>query len=97
LENISAEFRQAADLARGDILVLTKNGKPTFAIVGVSDQLALEALSLGRNAAFMTYLDQVSARGRRGEKHSMKDIHEEFGIEAATPTAKRGKRKSVLR
>jgi hypothetical protein len=90
LEKTSPEVRRAAHLARGDILVLTENGKPAFAIVGVKDELALEALALGRNTEFMAYLDGVSERAGGGERHSLKDIQEEFGIAAPRPKAATG-------
>lgn len=89
LEKASPEVRRAAHLAQGDVLILTENGKPAFAIVGVKDEMALEALALGRNADFMAYLDQVSARARSGERRSLKDIQEEFGGQPAPPPRRR--------
>jgi antitoxin (DNA-binding transcriptional repressor) of toxin-antitoxin stability system len=91
LEKASPEVRRAAYLARGDVLVLTENGRPAFAIVGVKDEMALEALALGRNTEFMAYLDEVSARTRRGERYSLKEIQEEFGIDKPTPPKRRNR------
>ncbi len=87
LEKTALAVRKAAYLAKGDVLVLTENGKPAFAVVGVNDEMALEALALGRNAEFMGYLDEVSARG--GKKHSLKETQEEFGVAEATPAPKK--------
>ena len=92
LEKISPAVRQTAYLARGDVLILTENGKPAFAIVGVKDAMALEALALRRNADFMAYLDDVSTRTRSGERYSLKEIQEEFGIGEAAPPPKRTRR-----
>lgn len=93
LEKASPEVRQAAHLARSDVLVLTENGKPAFAIVGVKDEMALEALAVGRNAEFMAYLDEVSARARSGARYSLNEIQKEFGIGQPAPPPRRRRRK----
>jgi bifunctional DNA-binding transcriptional regulator/antitoxin component of YhaV-PrlF toxin-antitoxin module len=92
LESVSPEVRRAAHLARGDVLVLTEKGKPTFAIVGLKDAMALEALALGRNAEFMAYLDDVSARTKKGDRHSLKEIREDLGLNHPPRPPKRRKR-----
>jgi hypothetical protein len=80
LEETSPLFRKTARLARNDVLVLTENGKPAFALVGVRDEMALEALALSRNTEFMTYLDEVSQRKKRERTYSLKEIEEEFRL-----------------
>jgi antitoxin (DNA-binding transcriptional repressor) of toxin-antitoxin stability system len=89
LRRTSPSFRRAARLARGGVLVLTENGKPAFAIVGVKDQLALEALALSRNDEFMAYLDEVSRRAKRERTYSLKEMREEFGIPARRRNGRR--------
>ena len=79
MEKASPAFRRAAKDARGGVLVLTEKGKPAFAVVGLDDELALEALSLRRNADFMAYLDEVSARARGGGGRSLEEIEQELG------------------
>lgn len=89
LRRTSLSVRRAARLARGGVLVLTENGKPAFAIVGVKDQLALEALALSRNDEFMAYLDEVSRRAKRERTYSLKEMREEFGIPARRRNGRR--------
>jgi hypothetical protein len=79
MEKASPAFRRAARQAKGGVLVLTEKGKPAFAVVGVKDELALEALALRRNAAFMAYLDEISQRSRSGGGRSLREIEEELG------------------
>lgn len=80
LEKTSPSFRKAVRLARRGVLVLTERGAPAFALVGVSDKMALEALALGRNAAFMAYLDELSRHSKRQRTFSTEEIREEFGL-----------------
>jgi antitoxin (DNA-binding transcriptional repressor) of toxin-antitoxin stability system len=82
LEKTPSSFRRTARLAKGGVLVLTEKGKPAFAIVGVKDELALEALALTRNEAFMAYLDAVSESARNGRTYSLKEIRAEFNLPA---------------
>ena len=58
--------------------MLTEKGKPAFALVGVEDEFALEALTLGRNEKFMSYLDGVAERAKQGRTYSLKEIRAEF-------------------
>jgi hypothetical protein len=73
-----ASFRRAAREAKGGVLVLTEKGKPAFAVVGVTDDLALEALALRRNVEFMAYLDEISRRTRSEGTRSLRQLEEEF-------------------
>lgn len=93
LEKVAPAVRRAARLARRDVLVLTENGKPAFAIVGVKDAMALEALSLGRNSELMEYLDEVSARTRAGRRYSLAEIRKELGLHDTKPARVRSPRR----
>ncbi len=88
LEKASPSFRRAARLARRGVLVLTENGKPAFALVGVKDEMALEALALSRNRAFMAYLDAVSQRSQQEHTYSIEDIRSEFHLRPFTRSRK---------
>ncbi len=66
-------------------------GRPAFAVIGVKDSLALEALALGRNKGFMSYLDEISSAARRGRSYSMEEMRREFQIPA------RDRRRSAVR
>ncbi len=91
LEKTPPAFRKAARLAKNGVLVLTHKGKPAFALVGVNDQLALEALALSRNVSFMAYLDQVSDSARNAQTYSLSEIRAEFDLRP--PRRKRRKSK----
>jgi hypothetical protein len=93
IESTSPSFRRAARLARNGVLVLTEKGKPAFALVGVRDELALEALSLGRNPSFMAYLDELSLRAKCSKTYSLKEIREEFNIPTPTKRKRLGRKK----
>jgi len=93
LEKTSPSVRNAARLARNGVVVLTERGKPVCAVVGVKDELALEALALGRNRRFMSYLARVSGRCKRGQTHSLEDLRAEFGL----PSRSRRNRKTGAR
>ena len=58
------------------------------------DEMALEALSLGRNEAFMSYLDGIGERARRGRTYSLEEIKGEFdlGSPLSKPRKPRGLR-----
>lgn len=84
LEKTSAAFRRTARLARKEILVLTEKGKPAFALVGVNDEMALEALVLSKNTSFMGYLDEVSKRARGARTYSLKEIRADLLPRAPT-------------
>lgn len=92
IEKASPALRRAAKEAKGGVLVLTEKGKPAFAVVGVRDDLALEALALRRDTAFMAYLDEIGARARREGSFSLRQIEEELGCRPrrrATATGKK--------
>ena len=54
----------------------------------------MEALSLGRNEAFMSYLDGIGERARRGRTYSLEEIKGEFdlGSPLSKPRKPRGLR-----
>lgn len=85
LEKTSASFRKTASLAEKEVIVLTKNGRPALALVGLKDDMTLEALSLGRNEAFMSYLDGIGDRAKRGRTYSLEEIKGEFGLRSPLP------------
>ncbi|MBI3360388.1 MAG: hypothetical protein HY023_04685 [Chloroflexi bacterium] len=93
LERTSPAFRKTTRLARRGVVVLTEKGKAAFAIVGVGDDLALEALALSRNAKFMAYLDEVRERAKNGRTYSLAEIRAEFKLppKRSGPAAKRKK------
>lgn len=82
LEKTPPSFQKTAQLAKGEVVVLTAKGKPEFALVGVKDRMALEALALSRNKKFMAYLDEVSTRAERERTYSLVEMREEFGLPA---------------
>ncbi len=82
LEKSSPSVREAARLARSGIVLLTEQGKPAYALIGVKDDLALEALVLRRNSKFMAYLERVGERSRKGRTYSLDDLRTEFDLPA---------------
>lgn len=92
LEKTSASFRRTARLARRGVLVLTEKGKPVFALVGVKDEMALEALALSRNKAFLGYLDAVSRRSQRQRTYSLEEMRQEFQLPARPGNQKSGRK-----
>ena len=95
LEKASPSLRKAARLARQGVVVITENGKPAFALVGVRDELALEALMLSRNASFMAYLDRISKRARSGRSYSLHALRRE--LLSLPRSRKRGGRRRSIR
>lgn len=77
LEHAPTMLREATRLAQREVIVFTEKGRPAFALVGIKDDLALEALALRRNRAFNSYLEDVSRRARR-RSYSLEEIEEEF-------------------
>ena len=98
IENTHPSFRKTARLARNGVLVFTEKGKPAFALVGVKDEMALEALALSRNAAFMAYLDDVTLRAKKSRTYSLDEIREELKLQHRERKAKaKKKRKNSTR
>lgn len=91
LEKTSLASRKTARLARNGVVVLTENGKPAFALVGVKDEMALEALALSRNPVFMAYLDEISQRAQQERTYSLNEIRQEFKLTARPQKQKRKK------
>ncbi|MBI4584976.1 MAG: hypothetical protein HY717_13265 [Planctomycetes bacterium] len=79
LEKTPPTFQKTARLAKKEVVVFTEKGKPTFALVAVKDDLALEALALGQNVDFMAYLEVLSQRARSGKTYSIEEMRKEFG------------------
>jgi antitoxin (DNA-binding transcriptional repressor) of toxin-antitoxin stability system len=91
LEKAPPGLRQAARSLRGEVLVLTERGKPVFAVVGLADDFAIEALSLSRNKAFMSCLDAISAQSRRERRYSAAQLRKEFGLRRRSRVTKKPK------
>lgn len=89
LEQTSPVFRRATRLGRGEVLVLTRHGKPAFAVVGVDDEYALETLALSRNAEFMSYLDDIAQRMRRGGASTLDEVCARFNSAPEPPKHRR--------
>lgn len=80
VEQSSLTLRQVSRLAKKGVVVLTEKGKPVTALVRVGDDLALEALALSRNRAFMAYLDACAGRASEGRSASIQEVRREFGL-----------------
>lgn len=64
LETCDPAVRDLVKLASQDeAIILTEAGEPRY-VIGIVDDLDLEALVLSHNQEFMDYLDQARARGR---------------------------------
>jgi antitoxin (DNA-binding transcriptional repressor) of toxin-antitoxin stability system len=74
----------------GEVVVLTEKGKPAFAIVGLKDDLALEALALSRSSRFMAYLDRIGRGSKKERTYSLAEMREEF-IPDRSRARKRGR------
>ncbi len=91
LEKASPSLRSTARMAReGEVVVLTEKGKPAFAIVGLKDELALEALALSRNPRFMSYLDRIGRDSKKARTYSLAEMRQEF-IPDRSRNTKRGR------
>ncbi len=89
LEKAPPGFRHAARSLRGEVLVLTEKGKPAFAVVGLGDDFAIEALALSSNKDFMSYLDSVSVRSRRERRYSVAQLRAEFALPRRSKVARK--------
>jgi hypothetical protein len=87
IEKTALDFQQAIRRARGQVVVLTRNGKPAFAIVDVKDEFALEALSLARNQEFMADLDNIARNmhDRPEENLTLDELRTALNIPKASP------------
>lgn len=94
LEKLPPELREAAHRAEDGILLLTEKGRPAFAVVGLRDEFALEALALSRNPNFMAYLDSISRDARQGRTYSLREIQAEYSIPSRPRRKGRAARKS---
>lgn len=62
---------------KGDVVILTQNGQGRY-VVGPVDDLEWEALSLSRNAEFMTYLDACRTRGDSDGSTPLHQVRKQF-------------------
>jgi antitoxin (DNA-binding transcriptional repressor) of toxin-antitoxin stability system len=65
------------EAAGGEVVFLTTDGRPRFALVAVDDS-DQEAFSLRSNTEFMAYLDQCKQRARQGPTKSLQEIKRYF-------------------
>jgi|WetSurMetagenome_2_1015567.scaffolds.fasta_scaffold722366_1 hypothetical protein len=87
LEKTAPDFQQAMRRAKGQLVVLTRNGRPAFAVVDVKDELAIEALSLSRQPEFMAYLDGIATgmRDRPEDNVTLNDLRQELDLPKFSP------------
>lgn len=57
----------------GDVVFLTEGGETRFAVIEV-DEADREAFALGRNQAFMAYLDACSARAKNEPRKTLREM-----------------------
>lgn len=81
LEETKLTLQDAVQLAQAGVLVLTRNGKPAFALVDIEDSLTFEALQLGRDESFMAYLDEAVLQAEREPTYSVAELREEYKAE----------------
>jgi len=72
------------EAAGGEVIFLTTNGLPRFALVAV-DEGDQEAFALRSNTEFMAYLDECKQRVRQGPTKSLEEIKSLFSEEKSLP------------
>src|SRR5579883_1107494 len=78
---LEGRLREAAE---GDVVFLTTDGLPRFALVAV-DEGDQEIIALRSNADFMAYLDECQLRARRGPTKSLEEIQKKYLTEESVP------------
>jgi antitoxin (DNA-binding transcriptional repressor) of toxin-antitoxin stability system len=79
--SLEGVLRDAAD---GEVVFLTTDGLPRFALVAV-DEGDQEVLALRSNAEFMAYLDECKLRARQQPTKSLEEIKKLFSSEESVP------------
>jgi prevent-host-death family protein len=74
------------DAAEGDVVFLTTDGRPQFAIVPV-DESDREVFALRSNAEFMAYLDECAQRAMREPRKSLEEIKKLYLTEEPPPAS----------
>jgi antitoxin (DNA-binding transcriptional repressor) of toxin-antitoxin stability system len=82
--NLEGVLREAAD---GEIVFLTTDGLPRFALVAV-DEGDQEVLALRSNADFMAYLDECKLRARQEPSKTLEEIKKLYWTEELAPESK---------
>jgi antitoxin (DNA-binding transcriptional repressor) of toxin-antitoxin stability system len=82
--SLEGVLREAAE---GDIVFLTTDGLPRFALVAV-DEGDQEVLALRSNSDFMAYLDESKLRARKGPTKSLEEIKKLFSTEGPMTDSK---------
>ena len=62
-----------------DVIYLTQNGRPTFAIVPL-DEGDQEVLAIRKNKKLMSVLDELSRRALAGPRKTLAEIKKKYGI-----------------
>jgi antitoxin (DNA-binding transcriptional repressor) of toxin-antitoxin stability system len=75
------------EAAEGEIVFLTTDGLPRFALVAV-DEGDQEVLALRSNADFMAYLDECKLRAMQEPTKSLEEIKKLFAAEEAAPESR---------
>ena len=72
------------EAAEGDVVFLTTDGLPRFALVAV-DEGDQEVIALRSNADFMAYLDERKLRARLEPTKSLEEIKKRYLTEESVP------------
>ena len=66
IREVKTRFSQyVAELPRSGAVLITKNGKPCAALVGVTEDTDLESLALSQNKRFWKIIDSAIAKGKK--------------------------------
>ena len=82
--NLEGVLREAAD---GDVVFLTTDGLPRFALVPV-DESDQEVFALRSNSEFMAYLDECSRRAMLEPSKSLEEIKKLYLTEDLAPESR---------
>ena len=66
-------------VSEGQVVVLTQGGEGRY-VLGLVDDLEVEAFALSRNPEFMAYLEQCRASGDRDGGVSLEDARKILGV-----------------
>ena len=83
----SSGLKLLRDAADGEVVFLTTDGSPRFALVAV-DEGDQEVLALRSSADFLAYLDEAKRKARQGPTRSLEEIKRLFSEEASSSESK---------
>jgi antitoxin (DNA-binding transcriptional repressor) of toxin-antitoxin stability system len=69
--------RLLQEAAGGEMIVLTADGQPRFALVAM-DEGDQEVFALRSNAEFMAYLTDCQEHARKGPRRSLEEVRRRF-------------------